>query len=216
MSTLPIADPRLVRTAALRLIAADRRVVALMLVLTGLAAIAALGGPWLLGLIIDTVTGSGGAARVDRLAVGVLLCAVAQIILSRYALTLGYRFGERSAARIREGFLDRALDLPASVVERVPAGDLTARGTTDVDAVASTLRDILPDVFISAVQAVFIVAAVVALDPLLGVVGVAGLSGIWFITRWYLRRARTAYLEEGAANSELAEELAACCTSTAR
>ena len=42
-----------------------------------------------------------------------------------------------------------------------------------------------------------------------GVAGLLGLSGIWFTGRWYLRRARNAYLEEGAANSELAEELAA-------
>jgi ABC-type multidrug transport system fused ATPase/permease subunit len=44
---------------------------------------------------------------------------------------------------------------------------------------------------------------------LLGLVGLLGLSGIWFVTRWYLRRARNAYLKEGAANSLLAEELAA-------
>ncbi|HEX8344968.1 MAG TPA: ABC transporter ATP-binding protein [Actinoplanes sp.] len=191
------------------MIASDRRTVTLMLLLNALAAIAGLGGPWLLGRIIDTVTGSGDAGRVDRLALGVLLCAVVQTVLFRYALAIGYRFGERTAARIREGFVDRALALPASVVERVPAGDLTTRGTTDVDAVASTLRDVLPDVFIAAVQAMFIVAAVVALDPLLGVAGVLGLTGIWFVTRWYLRRARTAYLAEGAANSVLAEELAA-------
>ena len=209
MNALPVADPRLVRRAALRMIASDRRTVTLMLLLNALAAIAGLGGPWLLGRIIDTVTGSGDAGRVDRLALGVLLCAVVQTVLFRYALAIGYRFGERTAARIREGFVDRALALPASVVERVPAGDLTTRGTTDVDAVASTLRDVLPDVFIAAVQAMFIVAAVVALDPLLGVAGVLGLTGIWFVTRWYLRRARTAYLAEGAANSVLAEELAA-------
>jgi ABC-type multidrug transport system fused ATPase/permease subunit len=59
------------------------------------------------------------------------------------------------------------------------------------------------------------VAAVVALDPLLGTVGVLGLSGIWLTTRWYLARARDAYLLEGAANSALAEELAAT-TSGAR
>jgi ABC-type multidrug transport system fused ATPase/permease subunit len=209
VNALPVADPRLVRRAALRMIASDRRTVTLMLLLNALAAIAGLGGPWLLGRIIDTVTGSGDAGRVDRLALGVLLCAVVQTVLFRYALAIGYRFGERTAARIREGFVDRALALPASVVERVPAGDLTTRGTTDVDAVASTLRDVLPDVFIAAVQAMFIVAAVVALDPLLGVAGVLGLTGIWFVTRWYLRRARTAYLAEGAANSVLAEELAA-------
>jgi ABC-type multidrug transport system fused ATPase/permease subunit len=95
------------------------------------------------------------------------------------------------------------------VVERVPPGDLAARGTTDVDAVASTLRDVLPGVFVAGMQAVFLVGAVFALNPLLGAVSLLGLSGVVFTGRWYLRRARTAYLVEGEANSELAEELAA-------
>ena len=208
-SVLPVADQRLVWRAALRLVAADRRSVVAMISINALAALAGLGGPWLLGRIIDTVAGGGDAGQVNRLALAVLCCAVAQTVLSRYALAIAYRFGERTAFRIREGFLRRALGLPAAVVERVPAGDLAARGTTDIDAVATTLRDSLPTVFIGVVQMVFIVSAVVVLNPVLGVVGVLGLSGIWFATRWYLRRARDAYLAEGAANSLLADELAA-------
>lgn len=209
-STLPIADQRMVGRAALRLLAADRRSVAAMITLNSLAALAGLGAPWLLGRIIDAVTGGGG--QVDWLALGVLGCAVAQMVLTRFALAIAYRFGERTANRIREGFLRRALGLPAAVVERVPAGDLAARGTTDIDAVANTLRDILPSMAVGAVQIVFIVSAVVVLHPVLGVVGVAGLSGIWFVTRWYLRRARDAYLAEGAANSVLADDLTATTT----
>ncbi|MCM4078216.1 ABC transporter ATP-binding protein [Paractinoplanes hotanensis] len=206
---LPVADQRQVGRAALRLVKADRRSVAVMMTLNGLAALAALGGPWLLGRIIDEVAAGGGAEAVDKLAAGVLACAVVQTLLSRHSLSIAYRFGERTAARIRENFLRRALALPAAVIERVPAGDLAARGTTDVDAVANTLRDILPNIFIGVVQIVFIIIAVLVLDPLLGIVGVLGLSGIWFSTRWYLRRARSAYLTEGEANSRLADELAA-------
>ncbi|MFI7540046.1 ABC transporter ATP-binding protein [Actinoplanes sp. NPDC049599] len=208
-AALPIADQRLVGRAALRLLAADRRTVVTMMSLNALAALAGLGGPWLLGRIIDTVTSGDGAGQVDRLALAVLACAVAQTLLSRYALAVGFRFGERTAAQIREDFLQRSLGLPAAVVERVPAGDLTARGTTDVDAVATTLRDVLPGIFIAAVQMLLIVGAVVVLSPLLGVAGLLGFSGIWFVTRWYLRRARDAYLLEGAANSVMADELAA-------
>ena len=208
-AVLPVAASRPVVRAAGRLIAADRRAVAVMIALTGLAAVAGLAGPWLLGRIIDTVTGAGDAAQVDRLALGVLACALAQTLLGRYALLAGHRFGERTAARIRERFLQRALDLPAAVVERVPDGDLAARGTSDVDAVAATLRDVLPDVVVAAVQLLVIVVAVVVLDPLLGLVGMLGLSGVWFTTRWYLRHARDAYLREGAANSALADELSA-------
>ncbi|MCY1140077.1 ABC transporter ATP-binding protein [Actinoplanes sp. Pm04-4] len=206
---LPVADQRQVGRAALRLVTADRRSVAVMMTLNGLAALAGLGGPWLVGRIIDEVGAGGGVGTVDKLALAVLACAIAQTLLARQSLSIAYRFGERTAARIRENFLRRSLGLPAAVIERVPAGDLAARGTTDVDAVANTLRDILPNIFIGIVQIVFIVVAVLVLDPLLGIVGVLGLSGIWFSTRWYLRRARSAYLTEGEANSRLADELAA-------
>ena len=208
-AVLPVAGQRAVGRAALRLLAADRPSVAAMVTLNALAALAALGGPWLLGRVIDAVTTGGGVATVDRLALGVLACAIAQMVLSRFALAIAYRFGERTAARIREGYLRRALALPAAVIERVPAGDLAARGTTDIDAVATTLRDILPNLLVGLVQMVFIVGAVLLVNPLLGAVGVLGLSGIWFVTRWYLKRARDAYLAEGAANSRLADELAA-------
>ncbi|AEV86579.1 multidrug ABC transporter ATPase [Actinoplanes sp. SE50] len=214
-AALPIADQRQVARAALALIAADKRSVAAMTLLNSLAALAGLGSPWLLGRVIDTVATGGGVHAVDRLALAVLGCAIAQVLLSRFALALAFRFGERTSARIRETFLRRALSLPASVVERVPAGDLAARGTTDVDAVATTLRDVLPRILIGLAEMVFIVVAVVLLDPLLGIVGVLGLSGIWFATRWYLRRARDAYLREGESNSWLADELAAT-TSGAR
>ena len=207
-AALPVADQRLVARSALRLVAADRRTVIVVVGLNALAALAALGAPALVGRIIDAVTTGGGTAQVDRLAIAVLACAIAQTLLSRSALAIGYRFGERTAARIRESFLRRSLDLPASVVERVRAGDLAARGTTDVDAVATTLRDLLPELFIAAVQLLFLMVAVVVVSPVLGVAGLLGLSGNWWVCRWYLRRARAAYLREGAANSAMADELA--------
>jgi ATP-binding cassette subfamily C protein len=209
MTALPVAGSRRVRRAVAGLIRDDWRAVTLMVLLNSLAAIAALAGPWLLGRIIDAVTGGRASVHfVDRLALAILICAVAQLLLARSALVAGYRFGERTAARVREDFLERVLALPASVVERVPAGDLATRGTSDVGTVAATLRDALPEVLISAVQVLFLLVAVFALDPLLGLVAIAGLSGIPVATRWYLRRARTAYLDEGAAGSVLADALA--------
>jgi ATP-binding cassette subfamily C protein len=110
---------------------------------------------------------------------------------------------------VRERYEDRTLALPASVVERAGTGDLTTRGTADVTAVGTTLRDAGPELLVNAVQALFLTAAVFVLDPLLGLVGVLGLTPAWLALRWYLRRARAAYLAEGAANSDVAESLAA-------
>jgi ATP-binding cassette subfamily C protein len=196
--------------AAWGLISQDRRAVSLMVVLNAVAAIAGLAGPWLLGRIIDAVAaGTATVHMIDRLALAILLCTLAQVLLARTALVVGYRFGERTAARVRERFLDRILALPPAVAERVPAGDLAARGTADVGAVATTLRDAVPEVLIAAGQAVFVLVAVFFVDPLLGAIGVLGLSGITVATRWYLRRARRAYLDEGAAGSALADQVTA-------
>ncbi|MFE6157805.1 ABC transporter ATP-binding protein [Streptomyces sp. NPDC056486] len=206
---LPVAEPSRIRRAALRLVRQDGRAFAAMIGLNALAAGAGLVGPWLLGRIIDEVRAGAPVASVDRLALIILVFALVQLVLARYAGYVGHRFGERTLARIREQFADRALALPASVVERAGTGDLMTRGTADVVAVGATLRDAGPQVLIAGVQAVFILGAVFALDPLLGGCGVLGLLGIWFAARWYLRRALTAYLAEGAANSALAEQLAA-------
>jgi ATP-binding cassette subfamily C protein len=206
---LPVAEPSRVRRAALRLIRADGPAFAAVIALNGLAAVAGLAGPWLLGRIIDVVQAGGGVDTIDRLAFTILACALAQLLLARWARYLGHRFGERTLARVREEFVDRALTLPASVVERAGTGDLTARGTADVAAVGTTLRDAGPKILIAAMEALFILGALFLLDPLLGACGVLGLLGIWCALRWYLRRARTAYLAEGAANSALAEILTA-------
>ncbi|MER6150198.1 ABC transporter ATP-binding protein [Streptomyces hirsutus] len=206
---LPVAEPTEVRRAAVALVKADGRAFAAVLALNSLAALAGLAGPWLLGRIIDGVRDGGGVSVVDRLAPVILLCAVGQLLLARWARHVGHRFGERTLARVREGFVDRALALPSSVVERAGTGDLTARGTADVTVVGTTLRDAGPALLVNGVQAVFVMAAVFLVDPLLGALGLLGLAPIGCVLRWYLRRARAGYLAEGAAVSDVAEIVAA-------
>ncbi|MCI3245490.1 ABC transporter ATP-binding protein [Streptomyces spinosisporus] len=206
---LPVAEPSDVRRAAVRLIRADGRAFTAVLALNALAAVAGLAGPWLVGRIVDEVEAGEGVHAVDRLALWILLCSLAQLVLARYAHYVGHRFGERALARVREQFVERTLTLPAAVVERAGTGDLTARGTGDVTTVGTTLRDVGPALLINTVQALFLLGAVFWLNPLLGACGLLGLIGIWCALRWYLRRARDGYLAEGAATSDVAEIVAA-------
>ncbi|MGW4102541.1 ABC transporter ATP-binding protein, partial [Streptomyces sp. NPDC004976] len=85
---LPLAGPADVRRAAAELVRADRRAFAGVLALNGLAAVAGLAGPWLLGRIIDEVRDGGGVAVVVRLAPGQLLGAGIELVLGR-----GARYG---------------------------------------------------------------------------------------------------------------------------
>jgi len=205
---LPIAEPAEVRRAAGRLILADRAAFVLVLITNCAAAAVGLLGPWLVGRIVSSVQAGSGVAAIDRLGLLVVASAVGQFVIGRHARYLGYRFGERTAARLREQLTDRVMRLPARTVERAGTGDLTSRATTDAGLVAFVLRDAAPEVVFALVQGLIIIVAVLLLSPLLGAVGLVALVAIPLALRWYLRRARPAYLAESAARAEVADVLA--------
>ncbi|WP_427893168.1 ABC transporter ATP-binding protein [Kribbella sp. GL6] len=202
---LPVAGAAEVRAAAIRDLGADRRAVAGVVIVNGLASAAGLVAPWLLGRIIDTIRAGGGLSTVDRLAFAAVVFTVVQTVLSWWALKIGYRFGERTAARVRERFLARALALPAREADHLSAGDLIARGSTDASLVAFTLRSAVPEVLVALMHALFLITAVLVLDPRLGLCGLLCLVGAGAAVRWYLRRARPAYLAVGATSADLAD-----------
>lgn len=207
---LPVANPAQVRAAAIRDLGADRRAVVGVVLVNGLASAAGLIGPWLLGRIIDTIQAGPRdvLTAVDRLAFGVVLFTVVQTVLAWWALTIGYRFGERTAARVRERFMQRILALPPRVADDLPAGDLITRGSSDASLVAMTLRSAVPEVLVAIVHALFLIVAVLVLDPRLGLCGLVCLIGVGAAVRWYLRRARPAYLAVAASGAELADVVA--------
>ncbi len=206
---MPVAGPAEVRTAVGRDLRADRRAVIGLVLVNGLASAAGLIGPWLLGRIIDTIQGgTGGVGAVDRLALSALVFTVVQTVLTWWALKIGYRFGERTAARVRERFLLRTLALPPRVADHLPAGDLISRGSTDAALVASTLRSAVPEVLVAIIHALFLIVAVLVLSPLLGLCGLVCLIGVGGAVRWYLRRARPVYLAVAASGAELADVVA--------
>lgn len=204
---LPVADRSAVRQAMVQVIARERRAGLVVLLLHSLAAIAGLAAPWMLGRIVDAVNAGAGISTVDKFAAAIGVCVLAQGLLLRFAVYAGFRLGERSIARLREEFVSRVLGLPVSVVERVGTGDLATRSSTDVSAVGTTVQDVVPVIVISTAQLGLLFGAVFLLHPLLGLVALAGMPTIYAATRWYLRRASTAYLAEGAATAELTETL---------
>lgn len=165
---LPVAEPVEVRRAAWRLIGSDRAAFVLVLLTNCAAAGAGLIGPWLIGRIVDEVRDGAGVAAIDRLGLLVLLAAMAQLVIGRQARYLGYRFSERTAARLREELIDRLMQLPARTVERAGTGELTSRATTDVGLVSFVLRDAAPEMMFALVQTLIIFVAVVLLSPCSG------------------------------------------------
>lgn len=210
MNRLPIADRREVRRAAVRLMRAERRALAVVLVLTALTALTGLVGPYLLGRIVGGIEDGGlTLSTVDLIALGVLGAAIAHLFLVRYSALQTTRLGERLLGSLREEAVHRSLALPARVVDRLSVGDLLTRVTSDVGTVGQALRDGVPEVFTGVMHLVVVFVAVFWLDPVLGLVALTGMPFVVWVLRWYLARARDAYLAETQAAADVAEISAA-------
>ncbi len=209
VETLPVASAGQVRDQARQLLASHRRPLLGMLALNGLAALAGLAGPLLLGEIVQSVRSGTTATHVDRLALLLASALVAQTAFTWWARRSAFVLGETVFARLRERYLERVLGLPLSAVERAGTGDLVTRSTGDVEALARTVRFAVPEVLVAGLTVLMTVAAAFVLAPLVALPLLAGAPLIALGTRWYLRRAPEGYLAErecyAAFNGSLAE-----------
>ncbi|WP_020520406.1 ABC transporter ATP-binding protein [Catelliglobosispora koreensis] len=206
---LPIADGPEVRRYARQLMRLHARPMTAVVVLHGLAAVAGMGAPVLLGMIIDAVSSDEGAqlSTVDNIALGLAAFVVVQAVLTRFAAMASARMGERVLADLREDFVDRVLAIPLSTVERAGTGDLVTRTSRDVNQIAHSVRRGVPETLIAIVTIVLTAGALALFTPKLALPCLVGAPIIIFATRWYLRRATPAYLRENATNSELLDGL---------
>ncbi|GAA0845787.1 ABC transporter ATP-binding protein [Streptosporangium amethystogenes subsp. fukuiense] len=204
---LPVADTAQVRAYARRLTLKYPGELTVALGLHGLAAVAGLAVPWLLGGLVQGVQdGTGIDVTTVSLAIGGFL--VAQAVLVRFAVYASARLGEKVLAELREEFVGRVLGLPLSVVERAGSGDLISRTSRDVDSLSRTVRHAVPETLIALVTCLITVGALVLVGPLLALPSLLAVPILWISTRWYLNRAREGYLRESAAYADMTDGLA--------
>ena len=208
-ATLPVATGAQVREQTRLLLRDHRRPLAGMLALNGLAALAALAGPRLLGGIVESVRAGTTQSHIDQLALLLAVALVAQTAFTWWARRSAFVLAETVFATLRERYLQRVLSLPLSTVERAGTGDLVTRSTGDVEALARTVRFAVPEVLIASLTVLLTVLAAFFTGPLVALPLLAGAPLIWLGTRWYLRRAPEGYLAErecyAAYNGSLAE-----------
>ncbi|HEY9525370.1 MAG TPA: ABC transporter ATP-binding protein [Thermopolyspora sp.] len=204
---LPVADRAQVRAYARRLTLKYPRELTGALALHGLAAVAGLVGPRLLGELVQGVA-DGRDIGIDRLVLAIGGFVVLQAVLIRFAVYASARLGEKVLAELREEFVDQVLALPLSTVERAGSGDLITRTSRDVDALSESVRHAIPETLIAIVTGAFIVGALILVGPLLALMSLIAVPLLWISTRWYLARARDGYLREDAAYADITEGLA--------
>ena len=201
--TLPVADMAAVWRHTRGLVSQHRALVGQVLGLHGLAALAALAGPWLVGRLVDEVSGHGGRTDVDRIAVGLAAAVLVQTGLTWAARRAAFILGETVFAQLREQFVGRAVNLPLSTVERAGTGDLVARTTNDVEALSHVVRFGIPSLFVAVMTVSMTVVAALLTSPVATLPILLGLPFYWFSTRRYLAKAADGYLWERATYAAL-------------
>ncbi|MCC9306038.1 ABC transporter ATP-binding protein/permease [Kitasatospora sp. RB6PN24] len=206
MNALPVASTRAVRARSKELIRDNRRELARNLLLHGLATVAGLVAPWMLGRLIQDA-----GRHLDTAAVtGLVICVavIAQAVLERYATFGSVRLGEQVLAGLREQFVDSLLKLPLATVERAGSGDLVTRSTRDIDVLARTVQLAAPDALMALCTILLTIGAIVLVSPVLVLPCLIAVPVLWASTRWYLGRARPGYLRANASYSRITETLA--------
>ncbi len=130
-------------------------------------------------------------------------------MLTRYARYRSFALGEQVLADLREDFVEQALALPVSTVERAGTGDLMTRTSRDIEALGWSVRFAVPEAIIALVTTVFTVGACILVGVWVLAPLVIAVPVLWAATRWYLRRAKAGYLRESASyaaiNASVAE-----------
>ncbi|GAA0982862.1 ABC transporter ATP-binding protein [Nocardiopsis tropica] len=175
--------------------------------LYGMAALAALVAPWVLGMVIDAVRGGADPGRIDLLAVVIVVGLLFHAGFTLVSVAQSIRFGEGVLAELREEFVRAVLRLPLGTVERAGTGDLVARSGRDIGHLSHTVRHSVPVMAVSTVTVAVIVTAIGLLHPALLLAWAPTLLIIWVSTRWYARRAPDGYIRELATYSDLTQSV---------
>jgi ABC-type multidrug transport system fused ATPase/permease subunit len=204
----PVADEHAVVRFVIRLVRERKRWFIALVLLNGLAAVAALAVPRLLGELIDRVTAPGPAAGIGSLSLVIVGVVVAQSAFTLAGQSTSTLFGQGLLAATREFVVEKILRLPLSRVEGASTGDLVTRVTRDVGTMSRALQFGVPMLIITLLTVVLSVGAMLLNSVLLAVPSLLVIGTSFVQVRRYLRRASRAYITEGATYSRINTTLA--------
>jgi ATP-binding cassette, subfamily B, bacterial len=174
-----------------------RRQVAWTLVLIVTANLAALAGPWLVGLGIDDgippLVHGGDVAPLAGIVAAFFAAVAVQAVTTRaFILAIG-QFGEGVVRELRRRLFAHFQRLPVAFHERYTSGRVISRQTSDIDSLSDLFEEGL-DSLVSAVFSLLLVGAgMLLLDWPLALVVLAGFVPLVVLTLWFRRESATAY-----------------------
>jgi ATP-binding cassette subfamily B protein len=180
-----------------------RALVIRILLLITIANVAALAGPWLVGVGIDRIPELTPHAPPTSpspftTSLGVIIAGFAVAVLVQAGTTRAYigaigRLGADVVIELRRRLFAHFLRLPVSFHERYTSGRVISRQVSDIDSISDLFDEGL-DSLVSALLSLLLVGAgMLLLDWPLALVVLVGFGPLTWLTVWFRRESGTAY-----------------------
>ncbi|MBV9094416.1 MAG: ABC transporter ATP-binding protein [Streptosporangiaceae bacterium] len=174
-----------------------RRAVTATGALIVVASLAALAGPWLVGVAIDAglppLLGSGDAAPLLGIAVAFAFAVAVQAVTTRMFVTMTGRVGQRVVLELRRRLFGHFLALDVAFHEDYTSGRVISRQTSDIEAISDLFEEGLDSLISAFLSLLLVGTGMLLLDWQLGLVVLAGFVPLTWLTAWFRRESARAY-----------------------
>jgi ATP-binding cassette, subfamily B, bacterial len=161
------------------------------------ASLAALAGPWLVGLAIDNgippVLKSGDPVPLARIAALFAATVVIQAIATRTFVTMTGQVGQSVVLELRRRLFWHMLRLPVAFHESYTSGRVISRQTSDIEAISALFEEGLDALISAALTLVLVGTGMLLLDWPLALVVLSGFIPLTWLSAWFRRESATAY-----------------------
>jgi ATP-binding cassette subfamily B protein len=185
------------RVLLANLLRPHRRAVAWTAAAIMLSSLAALAGPWLVGIAIDNgippLLKSGDSGPLLLIAAFFAATVAVQAISTRTFVTMTGRIGQAVVLELRRRLFAHLLRLSVSFHESYTSGRVISRQTSDVEAISALFEEGL-DALITAVLTLLLVGTgMLLLDWQLALVVLSGFIPLTWLSAWFRRESARAY-----------------------
>jgi ATP-binding cassette subfamily B protein len=174
-----------------------RRAVNATVSLIVLSSVAALAGPWLVGIAIDTglppLLHAHDAAPLLGIAAAFAVAIAVQAVTTRMFVTMTGRVGQRIVLELRRRLFAHFIGLDVAFHEDYTSGRVISRQTSDLESISDLFEEGL-DSLIAAIMTLLLVGTgMLLLDWKLGLVALVGFIPLTWLTVWFRGASAQAY-----------------------
>jgi ATP-binding cassette, subfamily B, bacterial len=174
-----------------------RRAVTTTISLIVVQSLAALAGPWLVGIAIDTglppLLHARDPAPLLVIAAVFAVAVAVQAVTTRMFVTMTGQVGQRVVLELRRRLFAHFLSLEVAFHEDYTSGRVISRQTSDIDAISDLFEEGLDSLITAVLTLVLVGTGMMLLDWRLGLVVLAGFVPLTWLTAWFRRESGRAY-----------------------